>query len=299
LIHFYKRVKSMADLKADQSGSGRVEGGVGAGVGPGVGVGAGDSAGAGGGGAGGVDGGAKIIIEKIAIETVAGLPLLPLVVGVLVGLLTLVIVWFWSRSRSRGRDILLCGVCDSGKTTLLTQLSCGKPLATYTSMKETRIEWKETGSAAPLGLVDIPGHERIRGQLLEQWGQGARAIVFVVDSNTVIKQIRDVAEYLHSVFTLPCLAPVPPTLILCNKQDLDLAKSSNIIKAALEKELDKVRVSRSGGGLLEGSAATTFLGEQGKAFTFSQLRTKVDFLEASTQEKESLGDVTNWLRARA
>jgi hypothetical protein len=31
--------------------------------------------------------------------------------------------------------VLFCGTCDSGKTTLFTQLLHGKPMETYTSMK--------------------------------------------------------------------------------------------------------------------------------------------------------------------
>ena len=31
--------------------------------------------------------------------------------------------------------VLLCGPCDSGKTTLFSQLLHGKPMETYTSMK--------------------------------------------------------------------------------------------------------------------------------------------------------------------
>lgn len=34
--------------------------------------------------------------------------------------------------------VLLCGPCDSGKTTLFSQLLHGKPIETYTSMKVTR-----------------------------------------------------------------------------------------------------------------------------------------------------------------
>jgi signal recognition particle receptor subunit beta len=53
--------------------------------------------------------------------------------------------------------------------------------------------------------------------------------------------VRDVAEYLHSILTLPTVAAnSPPLLVFCNKQDLALAKASVLIKAALEKELDKV-----------------------------------------------------------
>ena len=38
-------------------------------------------------------------------------------------------------------------------------------------------------------------------QVIDQFSGSARAVVFVVDSNTVSKQVRDVAEYLHFLLT--------------------------------------------------------------------------------------------------
>eukprot|EP00090_Calanus_glacialis_P043467 TRINITY_DN7695_c0_g1_i4.p1 TRINITY_DN7695_c0_g1~~TRINITY_DN7695_c0_g1_i4.p1 ORF type:complete len:106 (-),score=30.15 TRINITY_DN7695_c0_g1_i4:513-830(-) len=57
-----------------------------------------------------------------------------IVVGLLVGLLCL-IFFIWTRRKSLGRDVLICGPCDSGKTTLLLQLvmGMGKPPWSTTS----------------------------------------------------------------------------------------------------------------------------------------------------------------------
>lgn len=95
-------------------------------------------------------------------------------------------------------DVLICGVCDSGKTTLLAQLVVGKPMETYTSMVHNVFPLEVLGKPS-LNLIDVPGHERIRGGVVEQFSTSARALVFMVDSNTVAKQVRDVAEYLHSI----------------------------------------------------------------------------------------------------
>lgn len=43
-------------------------------------------------------------------------------------------------------------------------------------------------------LVDIPGHERLRGKFVDEYKGQARGVVYVVDSSTVQKDIRDVAE---------------------------------------------------------------------------------------------------------
>ena len=70
---------------------------------------------------------------------------------------------------------------------------------------------------AAVELVDVPGSDRVRGQVIlqipkykqlvncfqviDEFSGSARAVVFVVDSNTVSKQVRDVAEYLHFLLT--------------------------------------------------------------------------------------------------
>lgn len=87
-------------------------------------------------------------------------------------------------------------------------------------------------------IVDIPGHERLRNKFFEQFKSATRAIVYVIDSVTLQKDIRDVAEYLYNILTDPLVSSYSPSLlILCNKQDMPLAKGSNAIKSILEKEM--------------------------------------------------------------
>jgi signal recognition particle receptor subunit beta len=45
-----------------------------------------------------------------------------------------------------------------------------------------------------LRIVDIPGHERLRGKFFDEYKQAAKGIVYIIDSVTVQKDIRDVAE---------------------------------------------------------------------------------------------------------
>lgn len=45
-------------------------------------------------------------------------------------------------------------------------------------------------------MVDIPGNERLRNRFLEQYKYLAKGVVFVIDSVTVQKDIRDVAEWV-------------------------------------------------------------------------------------------------------
>lgn len=45
-----------------------------------------------------------------------------------------------------------------------------------------------------LKIVDLPGQERLRNKFFDQYKSSAKAIVFVIDSVTIQKEIRDVAE---------------------------------------------------------------------------------------------------------
>lgn len=85
-------------------------------------------------------------------------------------------------------------MCDSGKTLLFSLIVNGKPVETFTSLKEN------TGfvnvQSGVLRLVDMPGHERLRLKLLDSFKQSAKAVVFVIDSSTVQKEIKDVAEWV-------------------------------------------------------------------------------------------------------
>lgn len=86
--------------------------------------------------------------------------------------------------------------------------------------------------------MDVPGHERLRQVVLDRYKNGARGLLFVVDSTSVQKQIKDVAEYLYTVLTDPVIASLqPPLLVFCNKQDQGTAEGAGIIRAQLEREM--------------------------------------------------------------
>ncbi len=64
-------------------------------------------------------------------------------------------------------DVLITGICDSGKTTILSQLVSGKTRQTYTSMNHNRFSLPVDSKAA-VELVDVPGSDRVRGQVILQ-----------------------------------------------------------------------------------------------------------------------------------
>jgi len=97
------------------------------------------------------------------------------------------------RRRSTGRkDFLLTGLSESGKSAIFMQLLHGKFPVTFTSIKENVGDYQVGNSS--VRLVDIPGHYRVRDKCLELYKHRAKGIVFVVDSVTAQKDIRDVAE---------------------------------------------------------------------------------------------------------
>lgn len=219
-------------------------------------------------------------------------------VAVLVGLLTLVILWRVVRATSKRRAVLLMGLCESGKTQLFSQLCYGTDVLSVTSIKESVGEFVLGKKFLP--IYDLPGHERIRSALFEKVKKLARGIIFVLDSATIQKDVRDVAEFLYTIL---CDGSVQSgtlrVLVVCNKQDLKLAKAAPLIQKTLEKEMNLLRVTRARQLQAVGEASNnnTFLGRQGQDFEFSHLgNLKVEFVETVAKGGEKLGPVTSWLQ---
>jgi len=225
----------------------------------------------------------------------------PNTIGILVGLIVVLVstllIIIWTRKRSSRRGVLVLGSCEAGKTTLLAQLIHNKPVETYTSMKENTGSFVN-GRGTLLHMVDIPGHERVRAALLDKFQASARGIIYVVDSGTVSKQVRDVAEFLFKVLSSPLIHSARPSLlVVANKQDQIMVKNKDAVQALLEKEITNLRQSHS--NRLEGTDGEdidhVFLGREGKDFQFNDLKNKVEFCEASALESDQLAGVRSWL----
>ena len=61
-------------------------------------------------------------------------------------------------------EVLITGICDSGKTTILCQLVAGSTRQTYTSMQHNTFPFP-VDNKPPVQLVDVPGSDRVRGQV--------------------------------------------------------------------------------------------------------------------------------------
>lgn len=179
----------------------------------------------------------------------------------LIFVLPLAIFFLWKKKSFKRTSVLLTGLCDSGKTILFSQLLYGELRETFTSIVENADDYTNDENGKTVGVIDIPGNERLRGRFFDQYKNTAKAIVYVIDSVTVQKDIRDVAEwvltdavtmgrkahsftnwffshlsYLYTILADEATASIP-ILIVCNKQDETLAKGSSVIKSLLEKEL--------------------------------------------------------------
>ncbi|XP_058970678.2 signal recognition particle receptor subunit beta [Pocillopora verrucosa] len=227
-------------------------------------------------------------------------------IAVFIVVLTTVLYLLFGRSRSRGRGILFVGLTDAGKTLLFSRLSSGKHVMTHTSIKENKNLYKVKGrkSGKTLDLIDLPGHERVRSRFVEQYKSQTRGILFVVDSVNFPREARDVAEIMYDILGDKYLSKSTSSiLVVCNKQDLTMAKSQSVIKSQLEKEINTLRVTRA--AALQGQDGgptndAAYVGKKGKDFEFSHvLPLTVEFAECSAKgQVEGEADITaveKWL----
>ncbi|EZA52398.1 hypothetical protein DMN91_012475 [Ooceraea biroi] len=234
---------------------------------------------------------------KSSLEKNSNMQLLSLLAAVLVIFITLVLFTLWRRRRSIGRSILLTGLSDSGKTLIYARLMHSTFVRTYTSVKENVGDMSAGKSS--LRIVDIPGDERLRSKYFDKHKTSAKGLVYVIDSVTIQKEIRDVAEYLYNL--LSDVQRNVPVLILCNKQDQTMAKGCAVIRTMLEKELNLLRMTKT--SQLEGTDASStnvFLGKQGKDFELSHLDSQIDFAESYAFNKDpqasaDIRELNKWL----
>lgn len=219
-----------------------------------------------------------------------------LALGIIV--ITTLLILLVIRSSKSGDSILLLGLCDSGKTSLFTQLTTGQVVKTQTSIQENkgRLAFAFSKICKPWKLIDIPGHERVRAKYFYNHKDNARAILFIIDSVNFPREIRDVADYMYDLLANRTIQRNKISiLVACNKQDLTTAKSHNVIRTQLEKELNKLRQTRSADllGIDDySSSKNAFIGKQGKDFEFTHVHpVKVEFCECNLKNDAKEGEI--------
>ncbi|ESQ50565.1 hypothetical protein EUTSA_v10022817mg [Eutrema salsugineum] len=244
----------------------------------------------------------KILAEQWlhqGIEFVQQVPQTPLYASIVVLLLTT--IWFLSIRlfrRAKPNTVLLCGLSGSGKTVLFYQLRDGSShQGAVTSMEPNEdtfvlhTENTKRGKTKPVHLVDVPGHSRLKSKL-EEYLPRAAAIVFVVDALEFLPNCRAASEYLYDVLTNASVVKNKvPVLLCCNKTDKVTAHTKEFIRKQMEKEIEKLRVSRS---VISAADITNdfTLGIEGELFSFSHCLNKVTVAEASglTGETDQVQD---------
>jgi len=116
---------------------------------------------------------------------------LPYIISLFVLILSLLILFLWRKTKTARTDVLLLGPSESGKTYLFSQLLFSEDKETFTSISvNTGIYNGEQGQ---INFVDIPGNERLRSKFLDQYKYLAKGVVYVIDSVTLQRDVRDVA----------------------------------------------------------------------------------------------------------
>jgi len=192
------------------------------------------------------------------------------IASLLLAVLFLAIFFIFNRRKagSRGNALLFVGPPDAGKTAILSTLVYGQTLPTHTSLQINSSVCTLPSLRKTLRVIDVPGHPRVRDQFQEHL-PASKAVIFVVDANTLSRTGPAVAEHLHHILhaltSLPPSQELPRLLILAHKTDLLKSGSSaattsstlaiNRVKSILERELEKRRASQSGGVGVEGLGA--------------------------------------------
>ncbi|CAJ2647521.1 unnamed protein product [Trifolium pratense] len=200
---------------------------------------------------------------------------------------TLLLLLLRLLKRTKSNTIVLTGLSGSGKTVIFYQLRDGSThQGTVTSMEpneDTFILHSETtkkGKIKPVHIVDVPGHSRLRPKL-DEYLPLAAGIVFVVDALDFLPNCRAASEYLYDLLTKGSVVRKKiPLLILCNKTDKVTAHTKEFIRRQIEKEIDKLRVSRN--AVSDADVTNEFtLGVPDEPFSFTQCVNKVTTADAS------------------
>ncbi|KAF9073694.1 signal recognition particle receptor beta subunit-domain-containing protein [Rhodocollybia butyracea] len=227
--------------------------------------------------------------------------------SLLLALTSIAIFFFISRRKNQAQRnvLLLTGPSDSGKTAIFSSLIHGHAIPTNTSMQVN------SSFITTTQVVDVPGHPRLRDQFKE-FLPLAKAVVFVVDANTVSRNAAVAAEHLHSILdaimAIPPSQPLPTLLILAHKADLIKASSISAdtttlaitrVQTILERELERRRHSGGGVGvesLGEDSEKSSGLDCHGPSGTFKFDNWEGgDVVFLATSVKTSIAPLTEWV----
>mmetsp|Transcript_17869 Transcript_17869/g.24812 ORF Transcript_17869/g.24812 Transcript_17869/m.24812 type:complete len:187 (+) Transcript_17869:157-717(+) len=135
----------------------------------------------------------------------------------------------FSSSKGKEQRIVMIGLDNAGKTTILYQLKMGDVVQTTPTIG-FNVE-SVVRKNIKFSVWDVGGQEQIRG-LWRHYFQNCAALVFVVDSNDAAR-LKEAKEEVWEVLNSPELSKVI-LLIFANKQDLPNALSGEEVSNGLE-----------------------------------------------------------------
>nr|CAX69332.1 signal recognition particle receptor, B subunit 159 [Schistosoma japonicum] len=194
--------------------------------------------------------------------------------------------------RKRLKHVLFIGTCDAGKTTLFSSIVYGNPSSTFTSLNEnvSNVQINKKNFV----LVDVPGHEKVRNEIIQKYKTDTLALVFVIDSKSVQSDIKDISEFLYNILVDKIFIKNRVRLLIaCNKQDATTAKGVGVVTHLLERELNTLTFTRTGALAGLDQSTTSTLTKPGITFTFTKSRLPVDFIEISAINDAS--KIHKWL----
>lgn len=222
--------------------------------------------------------------SEIAIFVTIGLIALSLIVGLVV---------FLTR-RPKDKKVYLVGLSGSGKTTLFYKIVANEKVSSITSQVPN--SYMLTEGKKTLEFIDLPGHPRIRTEVMNKIKEST-AIIFTIDSETILKNISDIANFLYDILSDSIIIQKKvPILIAITKTDIVGSRDIDFIQQELEKEIEFVRSNRlKSNYVVDGETEQLYLGEEGKEFTFNQLINPVSFVSTSVNHND-VSQVTDFLR---
>lgn len=221
----------------------------------------------------------------IAIFVTIGLIALSLIIGLIV---------FFTRG-SKDKNVFLVGLSGSGKTSLFYKIIAKEKVSTITSQVPN--SYVITEGKKTLHFIDLPGHPRIRTEVMNKIKEST-AIIFTIDSETILKLIGDIANFLYDILSDSYIIQKKvPILIAITKTDIIGSRDVDFIQQELEKEIEFVRSNRlKSNYVVDGEKEQLFLGEEGKEFTFSQLINPITFVSCSVNH-DDVSQVTDFLNS--
>jgi 50S ribosomal subunit-associated GTPase HflX len=229
----------------------------------------------------------------------------PILVSLLIVFSTIIILWLTKhrqrRLRHHGECLFLCGISNSGKTLLFNRLTSGVEKRPFYSMSINYgimpLDYLSTDRPIQkVRVIEIPSNLRPGQRDFNAYKSSAKAIIFVIDSATIEKDIKHVSDYLYNILHEKYFRDQRlPLLIFCNKQDL-IKNDQHLqsIRQLLEHELT---IKRRNVNLHQGkNQINEDIGRLGKeTFEFNDIKDiRIEFVEGSALgTKKKMADQQN------